>query len=103
MFKTLKDARRRVVETVLVGVGASEQTSDADFDIHAQRFTAMMTDMNECGAVRITDGYDELLLWKLANRTNLTLTLNTVAIMIGGHPITSLLFCLRLWTQSVLF
>jgi hypothetical protein len=50
MFKTLKDAKRRVVESVLVGVGKSEKTVDEEFDIFESKFRVMMTDMNECGA-----------------------------------------------------
>ena len=50
MFKSLKDARRRVVETVLEKVGASEQTEDEVFDTHAARFETMCKDMNECGS-----------------------------------------------------
>jgi hypothetical protein len=49
MFKTLKDAKRRVVESVL-GVGKSEKTVDEEFDIFEGKFRVMMTDMNECGA-----------------------------------------------------
>lgn len=46
--RTLKDARRRVVETVLENVGASEKTVDEDYDIHVAKFSSMISDMNEC-------------------------------------------------------
>ena len=46
--RTFKDARRRVVETVLENVGASEKTVDEDYDAHVAKFNNMITDMNEC-------------------------------------------------------
>eukprot|EP01040_Poterioochromonas_malhamensis_P006424 gene6424-6920_t len=50
MFKTLKDAKRRVVESVLEGVGASEKTVDEEFNTYHARYQTMMQDINECGA-----------------------------------------------------
>eukprot|EP01031_Cornospumella_fuschlensis_P028539 gene28539-34450_t len=50
MLKTLKNAKRRVVESVLESVGAADRTVDEEFDLFHQRYTAMMVDMNECGA-----------------------------------------------------
>ena len=43
--------RRRVVETVLENVGASEKTVDEEFDMHVSKFNSMMFDMNECKLV----------------------------------------------------
>ena len=50
IFKSLKDAKRRVVETVLSAVGQSEETVDEEFNVHFKKFEAMMADLNECGA-----------------------------------------------------
>jgi len=50
MFKGLKDARRRMTETVLAKVGASERTTDPNYDAHVAKFDVMIADMNECGA-----------------------------------------------------
>jgi len=46
--RTLKDARRRVVESVLEGVGATERTVDDEFDMFVNKFNSMMQDLNEC-------------------------------------------------------
>lgn len=48
--RSLKDARRRAVETVLEVAGASERTEDEEYDTHVARFDIMEKDMNECGA-----------------------------------------------------
>lgn len=50
LFRTLKDVKRRVVESTLEKVGASERTVDEEYDVHFSKFNAMMSDMNECGA-----------------------------------------------------
>lgn len=50
MLKSLKNARRRSVETVLEAVGASQHTVDEEFDIYHKNFSEMMEDLNECGA-----------------------------------------------------
>mmetsp|Transcript_9933 Transcript_9933/g.10433 ORF Transcript_9933/g.10433 Transcript_9933/m.10433 type:complete len:485 (-) Transcript_9933:50-1504(-) len=50
MFQTLKNARRRTVETVLETVGAAEKTIDNEFEVYSENFYDMMEDMNECGA-----------------------------------------------------
>ncbi|KAJ1418199.1 hypothetical protein B484DRAFT_453752 [Ochromonadaceae sp. CCMP2298] len=50
MIKSLKDTRRRMTESVLAKVGASERTTDKDYDISVQKFSDMIGDMNECGA-----------------------------------------------------
>lgn len=49
MFKAIKDARRRGVETLLEVVGSTERTVDEEFDSHEERFIKMLQDMNECG------------------------------------------------------
>lgn len=48
VYRSLKNVRRRVVETVLEGVGATERTVDEDYDSHVEHFTSMLDDMNEC-------------------------------------------------------
>lgn len=50
LLKTLKNVRRRSVETILQTVGASESTVDDEFDLLAKKFDAMILDMNECAA-----------------------------------------------------
>jgi hypothetical protein len=50
MLKAIKDAKRRAVEQVLYTVGASEKTTDLEYDDHVGAFHEMMADMNECGA-----------------------------------------------------
>lgn len=50
MFKSLKDARRRAVETVLEAAGASEKTVDEEFETSHTKFGDMVEDLNECGA-----------------------------------------------------
>ena len=50
IYRTLKDARRRVVETVLEKAGVAERTGDEVFDTHVARFDSLVKDMNECGA-----------------------------------------------------
>ena len=50
MWKSVKDARRRIVEKALETVGASEKTVDPDFDAHKKHFDSMVDDMNEVGA-----------------------------------------------------
>ena len=50
MFKAIKDAKRRAVEQVLYTVGASEKTTDLEYDNHVYFFEQCMGDMNECGA-----------------------------------------------------
>ena len=49
MFKALKDARRRSVETILGVVGSTERTVDADYDEFSGRFLGMMDDMVDNG------------------------------------------------------
>ena len=48
LFQTLKNVRRRSVETILQTVGASESTVDDEFDLLAKKFDSMILDMNEC-------------------------------------------------------
>jgi hypothetical protein len=50
IFKTLKDVRRRSVETILETVGKSERTVDDEFDTLSGKFDTMIQDMNECTA-----------------------------------------------------
>lgn len=50
MFKTMKDARRRMTQTVLATVGSAEKTEDPNYDAHVAKFDVMIADMNECGA-----------------------------------------------------
>eukprot|EP01038_Epipyxis_sp_PR26KG_P013936 gene13936-18692_t len=50
MLKTFKDARRRIVETVLEKTGNAERTVDEDYEVHVTKFHEMTADMNECGA-----------------------------------------------------
>lgn len=58
MFKALKDARRRSVETLLGAIGTTERTSDPDFELFSGRFTKMMDDMCESGKA-ISDVLDQ--------------------------------------------
>jgi hypothetical protein len=48
LCRTLKDAKRRVVESVLEGVGASEKTVDEEFNTYHAKYLTMMQDLNEC-------------------------------------------------------
>jgi hypothetical protein len=50
MWKSVKDARRRVVESVMSNVGASERTTDPEYIKHSKYFDEMVEDMNEIGA-----------------------------------------------------
>jgi len=50
MWKSVKDARRRVVESVMSNVGASERTTDPEYETHNRYFDEMVEDMNEIGA-----------------------------------------------------
>lgn len=52
MFKALKDARRRSVETILGAMGSTERTADPEFDAHSQRFLKMLDDMYDCKSMR---------------------------------------------------
>ena len=49
MFKALKDARRRSVETLHGLIGSSERTSDPEFEAHSERFAKMLDDMCDSG------------------------------------------------------
>lgn len=53
-FRSLKNAKRRVVESVLESVGAADRTVDEEFDLYHQRYTSMMVDMNECKQIAIS-------------------------------------------------
>lgn len=59
LYRTIKDAKRRVVESVLEGVGKSEKTVDEEFDLFVSKYQTMLTDMNEC---KIYCSYDFLPL-----------------------------------------
>jgi hypothetical protein len=48
MFKFVKDARRRSVETVLGAFGSTDRTKDEEFDSREATFKTMMVDMSEC-------------------------------------------------------
>lgn len=48
LFKTLKNVRRRSVETIFESVGVSEKTVDEEFDMLFNKFEAMIRNMNEC-------------------------------------------------------
>ena len=48
MFKFVKDARRRSVETVLGAFGSTERTTDEEFDSREATFKRMMADMGDC-------------------------------------------------------
>ena len=53
MFKqfvpqSIRDARRRSMETIFGHMGTSDRTVDPDFDVHEVNFGAMVEDMNEC-------------------------------------------------------
>lgn len=51
MFKALKDAKRRVVQTVYEKTtNAAEKTVDERTDKNFSNFCEMIDDMNECGA-----------------------------------------------------
>ena len=51
MFKALKDAKRRVVQTVYEKTtNAAEKTVDERSDKNFSNFCEMIEDMNECGA-----------------------------------------------------
>ena len=47
-LRSFKDFRRRSVEAVLVTVGASEKTVDADFEILHTKFEHLCITMNSC-------------------------------------------------------
>lgn len=49
-YRSLKDARRRAVETVLEVAGVSEKTVDEEYDKDVVRFEELVQDLNECGA-----------------------------------------------------
>ena len=53
MFKQLvpqsiRDYRRRSVETLHGAMGTSDRTVDPDFDVHEVNFASMVEDLNEC-------------------------------------------------------
>ena len=51
MFKALKDAKRRVVQTVYEKTtSGAEKTVDERSDKNFSNFCEMIEDMNECGA-----------------------------------------------------
>ena len=50
MLKSVKDFKRRLVETVMSGSGVSEKTVDPEFEAHKEYFNYMVEDMNEIGA-----------------------------------------------------
>jgi hypothetical protein len=47
-LRTIKDVKRRVVESVLEGVGVAERTVDDEFDMFVTKYQSMMQDLNEC-------------------------------------------------------
>ena len=57
----MKDVRRRVVESVLEGVGASEKTVDEVFDNHHAHFKTMLDDLNECKYLLLIVSYPLLV------------------------------------------
>ena len=54
MLKSIKDARRRSVESVLEAVGVAQHTVDEEFEHYHKNFTEMVEDLNECGAAYTT-------------------------------------------------
>jgi len=46
--QSIKDARRRSVESFMGAVGSTERTYDAEFEAHATHFKATMADMDDC-------------------------------------------------------
>ena len=52
--QSIKDARRRSVESFMNAVGATDRTYDAEFESHSKHFKALYDDMNECKCNRST-------------------------------------------------
>jgi hypothetical protein len=52
MLKSLKDARRRAVESILETVGASEVTIDQEFDHLSTKFEIVIQELNQCVFIR---------------------------------------------------
>ena len=50
----MKDARRRMVESMLSSVNLSEKTQDNDMELSIHHFSKMIEDMNEIGASNLT-------------------------------------------------
>lgn len=48
VYKTLKDTRRRISQTVLSKVGSADETKDVQYDAHVEHFHSMISDMNQC-------------------------------------------------------
>jgi len=48
IFRTLKDTRRRISQTVLSKVGSADETKDVQYDAHVEHFHSMISDMNQC-------------------------------------------------------
>ena len=47
VLQSIKDARRRSVESFMNAVGATDRTYDAEFESHSKHFKALYDDMNE--------------------------------------------------------
>jgi hypothetical protein len=46
--RSLKDAKRRVVQSMYETVGTSERTVDESFNTHYAKYSNMMEDLREC-------------------------------------------------------
>jgi hypothetical protein len=46
--QSIKDARRRSVESFMGAMGSTDRTYDAEFESHCKHFKALYEDMNEC-------------------------------------------------------
>ena len=46
--QSIKDARRRSVESFMGAMGSTDRTYDAEFEAHCKHFKALYEDMNEC-------------------------------------------------------
>ena len=50
-FRTLKDTRRRISQTVLSKVGSADETKDVQYDAHVEHFHSMISDMTQCKTI----------------------------------------------------
>ncbi len=61
-FRILKDAKRRVIESVLEKAGQSERTTDDNFETNYKQFKVMIDDINECGAIISSSLVNQVLI-----------------------------------------
>lgn len=56
-YRSFKNARRRVVETVMEGVGKSERTVDEEYELFKTNYEDMIDDMEKCEYLTTLDIY----------------------------------------------